>query len=52
MPGGWGGIHDLSGIEIPRWVGGGGIIRRTIPWRGGYGYFLESHNINQAGLTL
>ena len=43
--------HDLSGIEIPRWVGGGGIIGRTIRG-GGYGYFVESHNINQACLTL
>ena len=50
MPGGWGVMHDLSGIEIPRWEGG--IIGRTIPWGGGYGYFLESHNIDQAGLTL
>ena len=51
MPGGWGVIHDLSGIEIPRWVGGG-YNQKNHPVEGGYGYFLESHNINQAGLTL
>ena len=39
-PGGWGVIHEPSGTEIPRVLGG--TNRKNHPWEG-YGYFLESH---------
>ena len=45
-PGGWGwGVHHRpSGMEIPGGWGGGGFKLNDHPW-GGYGYFLESHNV-------
>ena len=33
-------------LEFPEGWGGGGV-HRTNPFRGGYGYFVEPHNVKQ-----